>query len=203
MKLLSFFSLLLAIFAIDGCTSPQIRNHTLLPPAPLSGSSNKVPFVIELLPIGVPEQLDITQVVLRQDGNTMLVLNNDRWLSPPSEEMHSALSPQIAQRLGTQDISGLPKVEEKQVMRIQIQLRRFDLWPGNQVRLDADWSLSTRNGGQRQRLLCQSRLSMSAPADYLQVFPVAQRLVTLLAIEIADTAAYWHSSESASCTQQK
>lgn len=83
MKLLSFFSLLLAIFAIDGCTSPQIRNHTLLPPAPLSGSSNKVPFVIELLPIGVPEQLDITQVVLRQDGNTMLVLNNDRWLSPP------------------------------------------------------------------------------------------------------------------------
>ncbi|NYY80202.1 hypothetical protein DMH27_03710 [Raoultella planticola] len=87
-------------------------------------------------------------------------------------------------------------------MRIQIQLRRFDLWPGNQVRLDADWSLSTRNGGQRQRLLCQSRFSMSAPADYLQVFPVAQRLVTLLAIEIADTAAYWHSSESASCTQQ-
>ncbi|QFG76667.1 hypothetical protein DMB90_10290 [Raoultella planticola] len=60
-------------------------------------------------------------------------------------------------------------------MRIQIQLRRFDLWPGNQVRLDADWSLSTRNGGQRQRLLCQSRFSMSAPADYLQVFPVAQR----------------------------
>ncbi|QFG76666.1 hypothetical protein DMB90_10285 [Raoultella planticola] len=73
-------------FAIDGCTSPQIRNHTLLPPAPLSGSSNKVPFVIELLPIGVPEQLDITQVVLRQDGNTMLVLNNDRWLSPPQKK---------------------------------------------------------------------------------------------------------------------
>ncbi|NYY80203.1 hypothetical protein DMH27_03715 [Raoultella planticola] len=51
-----------------------------------SGSSNKVPFVIELLPIGVPEQLDITQVVLRQDGNTMLVLNNDRWLSPPQKK---------------------------------------------------------------------------------------------------------------------
>ncbi|MCS4271755.1 MULTISPECIES: membrane integrity-associated transporter subunit PqiC [Raoultella] len=199
MKLLPFFFTLAMIFAINGCSSPPIGNHTLQLPAPPAGPAKRAAFVVELLPIGVPAPQDIKQVVIRQSDSSMLVLDNDRWLSPLSEEMHSALSPQIAQRLGTLDVSGLSKTDEQQRVRIQIQIRRFDLWPGNRVRLDADWSLSARSGDQRRRLLCQSQLTLSAPDDYLQLFPLAQRLVNQLAIAIADTAEEWADSARSTC----
>lgn len=199
MKLRSFVTGLVMLFAIGGCSSPQIRNHTLVLPAPSAGPAKKVPFVIEVLPVGVPAQLDMKQVVMRQGDSTMQVLNNDRWMSTLGEEMHSALSPEIAQHLGTQDVSGLSKSDEKHVVRILIQIRRFDLWPGKRVRLDADWSLSTRNGDKRQLLVCQSQLVLSAPGDYLQVFPVAQHLVNQLAVNIAKAAKKWMEVSSPNC----
>lgn len=199
MKLLSYVSVLVLLFAISGCSSPQIRNHTLVLPAPSASQAKKVSFAIELLPVGVPVQLDMKQVVVRQGDSTMQVLNNDRWLSTLGDEMHSALSTEIAQRLGTQDVSGLSKADEKQVVRILIQIRRFDLWPGDQVRLEADWSLSTRKGDKRQFILCQSQLTQNAPGNYLQVISVAQQLVNRLAINISETAKKWVEVGSSYC----
>lgn len=199
MKLLSYVSVLVLLLAISGCSSPQIRYHTLVLPAPSASQAKKVSFAIELLPVGVPVQLDMKQVVVRQGDSNMQVLNNDRWLSTLGDEMHSALSTEIAQRLGTQDVSGLSKADEKQVVRILIQIRRFDLWPGDQVRLEADWSLSTRKGDKRQFILCQSQLTQNAPGNYLQVVSVAQQLVNRLAINISETAKKWVEVGSSYC----
>ncbi|QTF08624.1 membrane integrity-associated transporter subunit PqiC [Brenneria izadpanahii] len=197
---LSFRALVIgAVLSLSACASPQVRYHTLVSPEPFVDAATPVPFVIEVLPVGVPAQLDTQQVIVRQGDSRVAVLNNDRWLSPLGDELQTALSSQIARRLGTQDASGLPRDDGKPVVRILIQIRRFDGSPGNGVALDADWSLSARRGQQRSRLLCRSHLTQSAAGDYTQLFTAWQSLMGRMATQIAQTAAQWSADGAEAC----
>lgn len=184
---------------LAACSSPQVRYHTLVSPAPLAGMGTPAPFVIELLPVGVPAQLDTQQVIVRQGESSVAVLDNDRWLSPLGDELQTALSAQITQRLGTQDVSGLAREDDKPVVRILVQIRRFDSWPGNAARLDATWSLSARRGEQRSRIVCSSHLTQNATGDYTQLFTAWQSLTAQMATQIAQTAARWSANSAATC----
>lgn len=52
------------------------------------------------------------------------------WLFGLCDEIRSALSAELTQRLNTQDISGLAQPPDKPVLRIKVQVRRLDNWPG-------------------------------------------------------------------------
>ncbi|GAA3879425.1 PqiC family protein [Gibbsiella dentisursi] len=184
---------------LAACSSPQVRYHTLVSPAPLASPATPAPFVIELLPVGVPAQLDTQQVIVRQGDSSVAVLDNDRWLSPLGDELQTALSAQITQRLATQDVSGLAREDDKPVVRILVQIRRFDSWPGNAASLDATWSLSTRRGEQRSRIVCSSHLTQNATGDYTQLFSAWQGLTAQMAAQIAQTAARWSANSAATC----
>lgn len=186
---------------LAACSSPQVRYHTLVSAAPLAGMAAPAPFVIELLPVGVPAQLDTQQVIVRQGESSVAVLDNDRWLSSLGDELQTAMSAQITQRLGTQDVAGLGREEDKPVVRILVQIRRFDSWPGNAARLDATWSLSTRRGEQRSRIVCSSHLTQTATGDYTQLFTAWQSLTAQMANQIAQTAARWSVNSTATCQE--
>ncbi|ATA23376.1 hypothetical protein BIY26_08325 [Brenneria goodwinii] len=187
------------MLSLAACSSPQVRYHTLVSPTPLSGPATPAPFVIEMLPVGVPAQLDRQNVVLRGGDSSVTVLDNDRWLSPLSDELQTALSTQITQRLGTQDVSGLAREEDKPVVRILVQIRRFDSWPGHAAILEATWSLSTRRAGQRSRIVCSSQFTQNAAGDYTQLFTAWQDLLARMAIQIATTATRWSAAGAETC----
>lgn len=203
MILMSRLGLFTLIVSLAGCSSPTVRYHTLVsPPAEAQNIVLPAPFAIEVLPVGVPAQIDQTRLIVRQGESGALVLDNERWLSPLGDEFRSALSAGLVERLGTQDVSDLSRTAEKQVVRIRLQVRRFDTWPGQFVRLESDWSLSTQDGEGRRRLVCRSRLTEQAAQGDAGMFTAQQQAVVRLTDQIADTARHWinsgHSAPSVS-----
>lgn len=202
--MLRSYALVLMALTLSGCTPPQVRYHTLLSSAPVMTAPHAAPYLIDMAPVGVPQSLDLQQIVVRQGESSMARLENDRWLSPLDEELRSALSAGITARLNTQDVAGLPGGENQPVVRIAVQIRRFDTWPGQRLTLEADWRLATKARGERVSLVCKSVLTAKPPADSQQLFLRWQTLVAQLAGEIADTQSAWANAgypSSAACRQ--
>ncbi|MEI7144205.1 PqiC family protein [Pectobacterium brasiliense] len=201
---------LTVIALLSGCSSPPVRYHTLLTPASpaatlsfMANTTHAVPFFIDVLPVGVPAQLDTSQLVIRQGDSGAVVLDNERWLSPLSEEIRTALSADLTQRLNTQDVSGLVRSADTPVIRIHLQVRRFDSWPGQSVAFDADWSLSAVGAvgeeDERARLLCRSQFTEQAAGGDTAMLHAQQQIIARLAEQIAATANRWMPDRQGTC----
>lgn len=207
MKRVALFCQLVVITLLSACSSPTVRYHTLLAPAspvatlsPMAITTHAAPFFIDVLPVGVPAQIDTSQLVIRQGDSGAVVLDNDRWLSPLSEEIRTALSADLTQRLNTQDVSGLVRSADTPVVRIHLQVRRFDSWPGQSVTFDADWSLSAvGEENARARLLCRSQFTEQAAGGDTAMLHAQQQVITRLAEQIAATATRWMPDRQGTC----
>lgn len=206
MNRLAALALLCAALGVTACSSPApIHHYTLLPPPAADGhpAAAPVPFLIDVLPVGLPEHLDQQPLVVRQGrGGTVAVLDEERWVGPLGDELRNALSVHLSERLGTQDVSGLASSAEQQVLRVKVQVRRLDAWPGNQVQLEAGWSLGFANNSSKARLVCQGRFNEAAADGYPALVQAQQRAVSALAARIASDARAWGSSQKAKCTVQ-
>jgi uncharacterized lipoprotein YmbA len=193
MKSVSFaaatFSMLLAVLAGAGCASAPLHYYTLMPSIadPQAPAGSPVPFAIEVLPVGLPEQLDQQRLVVRQGGSGLQVLEGERWAGPLSDELRAALSVQLARRLATQDLAGLSAPPGKPVLRIKVQVRRFDAWPGDHVRLEADWSLASADTPTERRT-CHADLEESTPGTHVDMVLGQQKLISHLAERIESAA---------------
>lgn len=192
---------------LSACSSSPVRYHTLLTPASpaatlsfMANTTHAAPFFIDVLPVGVPAQLDTSQIVIRQGDSGAVVLDNERWLSPLSEEIRTALSADLTQRLNTQDVSGLVRSADTPVVRIHLQVRRFDSWPGQSVAFDADWSLSAvgEEDG-RARLICRSQFTEQTANSDTAMLHAQQQIIARLAEQIAATATRWMPDRQGTC----
>jgi len=179
--------LLAAAFGLTGCASAPVRYYTLMAPV-ADTSSATAPYQIELLPVGIPEALDRQALVVRQGEAGIVVLDRERWVAPLDEEVRRALSLQLAARLGAQDVTGLARAPDQPILRIKVEIRRLDAWLGQQVNLDADWSLGFAESPQR-RSVCHSNISKPTPANDSEALVKAyQQVLSTLAQQIAEAA---------------
>ncbi|MBB6245053.1 PqiC family protein [Rhodanobacter sp. A1T4] len=188
-------------FGLTACASAPVHYYTLL--EPVTTTSPALPpasFLIDVLPIGVPAQLDQPQWVARQGDSGIAVLDGERWAAPLSDELRAALSAQLVQRLGTLDIAGLPQPINTPVLRIKLQVHRFDAWPGQTVQLDADWSLGYADDVNHVHLICRGQFNETAPGGYPELARAEQRAVGKLAIQIAEDASGWTRANQAKCS---
>ncbi|WP_233983133.1 PqiC family protein [Pectobacterium versatile] len=207
MKRVTLFCQLVVITLLSACSSTQVRYHTLLAPAspvatlsPMANTTHAALFFIDVLPVGVPAQIDTSQLVIRQGDSGAVVLDNDRWLSPLSEEIRTALSADLTQRLNTQDVSDLVRSADTPVVRIHLQVRRFDSWPSQSVTFDADWSLSAvGKEDERARLICRSQFTEQAAGGDTAMLHAQQQVITRLAEQIAATATRWMPDRQGTC----
>jgi hypothetical protein len=190
------FCLLTLMVSLSACSSPSVRYHTLVAPvAELPTPAQPAPFLIAVLPVGIPSQIDVPQLVVREGESGARVMDNERWLSPLGDEIRTALSVALMQRLGTQDIVGLAKTEEIPTIRIQLQVRRFDTWPGRAVEFEGGWSLSS----QGKRLVCSTRLTQASSPGYTAMLQAQQQIIASLATQIAATARQWSVDDKGHC----
>lgn len=195
-------SLLLLTLGLAACSaSAPVRHYTLLTP---HGEVRPQPaparFVVDVLPVTLPEYLNQPQLVVRQDDSSMLaVLDNERWLGPLDEEIRNALSAQLADRLGIQDVAGLSLPSEGQVIKVKLQIRRFDAWPGKRVQLEAGWTLGDARAPGSARLVCQGRFEAPAAAGYPELVQAQQRVIAALADRIGQDATTWSASRQSKC----
>lgn len=175
---------LMIICLLCGCASPAIRYHTLTGTG--AADHPAVPSLLaplEILPVGVPVSLDRSQIIVRGGTDRVYILNNDQWLSPLSDEIRNALEARLQTPVSLTSVdAALP------AQRLWLQVRRFDARPGQNVSLEADWQLLTREGAHRERLSCYSTLTLPVTGGIAPLFPAWQQLISQLARQIADTA---------------
>ncbi len=198
-----------AMLALAACASAPLHYYTLIAPAgsvATSGESagaasapngTSIPF--ELLPVSVPAQVDQPQLVVREGGQGVALLNGERWIAPLADEVRGALSADLARALHSQDVSGLP-VNDKPLLRIKLDLRRFDSQPGGYALIEGTWSVRVlHGGGHAGAVACSSRISETVGPGYDALVQGHQRAIDQLAGQIAAAASSLGAGQVAAC----
>jgi hypothetical protein len=189
----------LATLGLAACASAPVHYYTLLAAAPATEAAvAAAPFQFELMPVGIPAQVDQPQLVIRQGGQGMAPLGGERWIAPLAEEVRGALSAGLAGALHTQDVTGLPGGDLPR-LRIKVDLRRFDSAPGDYALIDAAWSIRVLQGG--ATLACTSQLREPVGAGYEALVGGHQRMLGRLAGEIAQVARPLAAGQTPACPQ--
>lgn len=198
---------LLITLGLTACSSPDMRYYTLQDVAPLSGEAPvaSASFQFEMLNVRVPVQVDIPQLVVRQNQTGLMILDSDRWSAPLADEFQAAIVDRLERRLGTSNLAGLPKDKQRPILSVQIDVQRFESLPGQYVLVDAVWSLHLRGEGDQpaRTLTCNSRLSQPASLELNNVVLAHQKVLDRLADVIAKVAGDWAAKNPLSDSAQK
>ena len=183
-----------AALALAGCASAPMHYYTLIPPAaepaaaPVAAADQGLaglPF--ELLPVSVPAQVDVPQLVLREGGQSVALLEGRRWIAPLGSEVRGALAVDLARQLHSQDLSGLPD-NQRPLLRIKLDLHRFDSQLGGYALIEAGWSVRVLHAAHGGALACSSRVREPVGPGYDALVQGHQRALARLAAQIAGVA---------------
>lgn len=189
----------LVAIGLGACASAPVNYYTLIPASSSQAGSNArvAEFAFDLLAINLPPQVDQPQLVVRQSGASMALVESERWIAPLADEVRDAIAADLVSAHGGQDLSSLPQ-GERDLIRIKIDLRRFDSEPGRVAAIDAAWSVR-RVPGDSTALSCSSRISEPVSAGYDALVQGHQRALARLAAAIAVPATAMSKSLSSAC----
>ncbi|MFC4158372.1 PqiC family protein [Chitinimonas lacunae] len=157
------FLLLAGCLLLAACTNtPRDRFYTLLPP--MTAGQSAVPVhstdTIVVGPVGVPDAIDRPQMVVRF-GDTLNVLEQNRWVQSPRFEIGAALAHYLSRRLGVAVITAQQIAVSGSRYRIGLEVLRFDSEPGQAAGFDAIWIVrdsagkTLASGRSTQRVPCR------------------------------------------------
>jgi len=108
------------------CSHSVTPNYYTLTPkvVPLVSSNIRV---IEILPVGLPDRLNRTPLVLQESSGKVSVLDNERWSSTLAAELRDGLSAGLQQKLGAVDRYNSGMTGGKVAYRIATDFSRFDI----------------------------------------------------------------------------
>lgn len=186
--------------ALGACASAPVHYYTLIAPATDGGAPTETtaPIQFELLAVGVPAQVDQPQLVVRQGEQGVAILQGERWIAPLGDEVRGALSADLARDLHARDVTGLPD-NGRPLLRIKLDLRRFDSQPGAYALIDAAWSLRLPNSANSTSLVCNTRVSESVGSGYDALVQGHQRALAQLAGQIAAAARPFIAGQGTVC----
>nr|WP_206955621.1 PqiC family protein [Trinickia acidisoli] len=191
-----------AVF-LSGCaSSPPSRFYTLggggNAAGPAAGATATPAFLIEVPTVEVPAQVARNQLVVQDDATRVTVLEQERWASPPADELRRALSGDLAARLDTFDVFGSPRPENVPVYRIAVNVRRFESWPGSRAVLDTVWSVHSLRT--QAVVTCRTVQTETVAPGYDALVAGHRRTVGELADSIASVVRALASGASAPAT---
>ncbi|KVD45603.1 hypothetical protein WS89_17500 [Burkholderia sp. MSMB1072] len=176
-----------AALALAACSSPPARFYTLSPAdaaAPLRTAPANPAFLIEVPSVGVPEQVAKNQLVVQKNAAQVDVLEQERWASPPADEIRRALSDDLAARLGTIDVANSAYPAGVPVYRISVNVQRFESWPGKRAAVDAVWSV--RSLATQAVMTCRTSVAEPVGDGYDALVAGHRRALDAIAAQAAD-----------------
>ncbi len=107
----------------------------------------------------IPEQIDITSLVVRQANDSLLVLSHDRWVGSLNQVMQAALSATLTEELGMPPLPGSMTAitSTDGVADLIVDVRQFEMQPAKQATLGALWQVNFQNVP-RASITCYSLL---------------------------------------------
>lgn len=191
---------MLISLVLVGCGSPAAFNYTLSPPeSALSGvlpAKQVGPY--SLADVSVPPEADLSSLVVQQTDGRVLVLSNDLWTAPLSAHLKSALSLELTARLGMPPVQNLAAgSSDVAATRIQVDIQRFDMVPGQYVAIHALWRI--RFAGSNKVLTCFTRLQQSVGVGVSALVTGQQKNTQLLSAQIAQSLEQRTSPTGSQC----
>ena len=203
----SFKRLVLAmgILSLVGCAGSPAQYYTLSRVDVKSAlSSSVVPSTsakagaYTLSDIGVPAEANNISLVVRQGDGRLMVLGDDRWTGSLSSQLSTAISQEMTQHLGMPPIQNLvAEAARASVTKIQLDVQRFDLIPGQSVTIDAVWSM--RFPGSQSFLTCYTRLQQPVGVGVLALVQGQQKNVQSLAVQLSEALVSRKAPSGSSC----
>ncbi len=175
-----------AALALAACSSPPARFYTLSPAdvaAPLRTAPANPAFLIEVPSVGVPEQVAKNQLVVQKNAAQVDVLEQERWASPPADEIRRALSDDLAAQLGTIDVANSATPPGVPVYRISVNVQRFESWPGKRAAVDAVWSV--RSLATQAVMTCRTSVAEPVADGYDALVAGHRRALDVIATQAA------------------
>lgn len=186
------------LLALAACSAsaPPVRLHTLMPAelAPRDPAASRAPIAIALEPIRVPTQVDQPQWLVRLPDDSLAALEQERWASPLPDELRQALLEELAARYGAVEARGAG-AGSTPVLRVGVDLRRFDSIPGREARIEAVWTIASASAATPLR--CEALLSEAAPAGMPALAAAHRRAVVRLADAIGASLVSMRGSAAA------
>ena len=117
-----------------GASEPPRTPGAAVMPAPARG--------IMIEPVSVPRHADIPQLLFTAADGVSHVSEDHRWRAPLSDEIAGALSQRLQARHGVVDVGRIAVPENMPVLRLRVDVQRFEALPGSgEVLVSAAWSL--------------------------------------------------------------
>lgn len=178
-----------SVLTLSACaSSPASRFYTLAPIArtdPASGVSRPAA-LIDVQSVSVPAQVARSQLVVRAGETQIQVLEDERWASPLTDEIRTALSIAATQQFNDFDTRGAKQNAEAPRYRVAVDVQRFESWPGARVVIDAIWTIR-RAGETGAKLTCRSMIVEPVAAGYDALVDGHRLALTIIAGQLAAT----------------
>jgi uncharacterized lipoprotein YmbA len=174
------------LLALAACSSsPPSHFYTLgADAAPATARSAPTPpLLIEVSPVDVPSQVAKNQLVVQTGSTQVQILEQERWASLPGDEIRRALSSDLTQQLGTIDVYGTAYPEGTPVYRVNVNVQRFESWPGSHALIDAVWSV--RAVRSETIVTCRSTVNEPVTAGYDALVDGHRQAVQQISAQIA------------------
>lgn len=184
---------------LTACSSAPVHFYTLVPPLTHTApAGTAAPFSIAVLPVTIPAQVDQPQMVVRQGQGQVALLEGEQWIAPLGDEIRSAISSKLTQRLDTQDVQGLASVPDAPVYQVKVDVSRFDSVPGQYTQLVATWSI--RAAEEKGKVMqCASHIREPVGVGYAALAEGHQRGLQTLADGMATTIQSMAHGQSPAC----
>jgi uncharacterized protein len=185
-----------ALLMVACSSSPPPRFHSLLSAADsLAVPPRQALLAWQLLPITVPAQVDQPQFVLRRADDTLVVLEQERWIAPLQDELRAALLEQLSTTLGTPGASPLP---QRKGWRVAVEVSRFDSTPGRAL-LVVQWSVTASNLAEPS-LRCRGQFEQPVAAGMAALAQGHRQAVARLAGVIAPALLSLDAEQATGCS---
>jgi hypothetical protein len=188
----------LAVLALSACASTQQATsyYTLMPDSSAAAATSDNSYQIEVMPVEIPLQVDVAQMVVRSGNGELVPVDTRRWIAPLGNEIRNSLSWQLTHALGVRDVSGFGRSNSAPVYRVNLRVQRFDSAPGSYARIDALWSVRNSNGDAAVAV-CSSSANINVGSGYPALAQGHQQAIAQIAGEIAASIRAARSSSTA------
>ncbi|MBK4736887.1 PqiC family protein [Noviherbaspirillum pedocola] len=129
---------------IAGCGTPGPDHfYTLAPPALASAApAAAARYTVSVGPVKLPQSVDRPQLVLRESGSQVKILEQHRWAGPLPEEIARSLAASLARQLPDARITtGGNSVPRAGEMSVRLDIERFEASRDNGVTVQGVWTL--------------------------------------------------------------
>lgn len=188
----------LALLCLGACAAAPLQYYTLTSPVASPAAAPAPPRWIDVLPVGVPAQVDAPQLVLRQGNGQLAVLERQQWAAPLAAEIRGALIAELARQAGVRDVHGLPPPADVPLHRLKLDVQTFETMPGRGVRWEAVWSLRGVSGS-KLALTCVFVAGEAVGQEPLALVEGHQRILRRLAGQIAAALAQAAAGTPGTC----